>query len=78
MDTGDLIMFGVIGYAGYLFYQHQQAAASSTAAAIGPTGAVTGSVQHQCPQGYDWVPDSSAAGGACVAKQPTSTVATIT
>jgi hypothetical protein len=68
MDTGDLVMLGVLGSGGYLFYQHQQQAAASTPP-VGPLGASTGSVVHQCPQGYDWVPDSTlAAGGSCVLK----------
>lgn len=65
MDTGDLVLFAVVAGVAYLVYQHSQ----QSAAATGPTGAATGSVMHQCPQGYDWVPDSThAAGGACVPK----------
>lgn len=62
MDTGDLVMLAVVAVGGYLLYEHVK---QQQAAAIGPTGAVTGSVVHQCPQGYKWVADTSAAGGSC-------------
>lgn len=73
MDSGDLVLFGAIGVGAYLLlYKHQQQ--QVVAAPTGPLGASTGSVIHQCPQGYDWVPDASAAGGGtCVLKGSVTT-----
>jgi hypothetical protein len=65
MDTGDLITLAVVGFGGYLIYQHFQQAALLTA---GGSGAATGSVVHQCEQGYEWVTNFAGTGGSCLLK----------
>ena len=70
MDTGDLVMLAAIGIGGYLLYQHVQQQQAANVAS-GPTGAATGSVVHQCPQGYDWVVNAAGV-GACVLKGSTA------